>query len=223
MMYVEPAYSAASFTCPHCEAVTGQQWQGARTPVGGGLAHEVAVCMATTCRQYSIWVGTPMPRGQNVRGRLADDAQVVWPPIRRGPQPNPDLDTEIINDYQEAREVFGVSPRAAAALLRLCLQKLMVQLDQPGKDINDDIAALVKAGLRPDIQQAADIVRVTGNDAVHPGQIDTDNPETVLALFDLVNIIAEDRISQPARVRAIFESLPAERKAAIERRDGSSK
>lgn len=88
--------------------------------------------------------------------------------------------------------VLPYSPRAAAALLRLALQKLM---KQPGKNINADIATLVEDGLRADVQQAADVLRVIGNEAVHPGQIDADNPKTVAGLFELLNIIAEDRIT----------------------------
>jgi hypothetical protein len=38
------------------------------------------------------------------------------------------------------------------------------------------------------VQQSLDIVRVIGNDAVHPGQIDlTDDIETATKLFVLIN------------------------------------
>lgn len=150
-----------------------------------------------------------------------ENPKLVWPPVRKGPAPNSDLDADIQKDYQEARAVLPHSPRAAAALLRLGLQKLMKQLGESGKDINVDIGALVKKGLRPDVQQAADVVRVTGNEAVHPGTIDTDDEETVLYLFDLLNIIAEDRISQPARVKAIYDNLPTEKRNGVAKRDGA--
>ena len=177
-----------------------------------------SICQSEECARFSIWVGP----AKNSPIQLGLDAELVWPPIRKGPKPNPDLDADIEKDFQEARSVIDLSPRAAAALLRLALQKLMVQLDQPGENINADIARLIKEGLRPDVAQALDVVRVTGNDAVHPGQIDTDDPETVLALFDLLNIIAEDRISQAAKVKALFEALPDTKKQAIETRDAES-
>ena len=73
---------------------------------------------------------------------------MVYPDGMALPPPNSDLDTDIQEDYREAASIVNRSPRAATALLRLCVQKLCKQLGQDGKKkINDNIAALVKAGL----------------------------------------------------------------------------
>jgi len=49
----------------------------------------------------------------------------------------------------------------------------------------------------------------------------TDDTETASALFELLNFIVDDRISQPRRREAMFANLPAKAVAAIKKRDGS--
>jgi hypothetical protein len=146
---------------------------------------------------------------------------MVIPDMEGIPYPNDDLSDEIKKDYMEARSIFSRSTRGASALLRLAIQKLCKQLGEPGKDINTDISNLVKKGLRPSIQKALDIVRVTGNESVHPGVLDmTDNQEIALKLFELVNLIADVMISEPKRVDELYENvIPEEKKKAIIDRD----
>jgi len=133
---------------------------------------------------------------------------------------HPDLPADCLADYNEAREIFARSPRASAALLRLCVQKLMPHLGQKGKNINDDIAYLVRNGLPEIVQQALDFCRVVGNNAVHPGEIDlNDTPETAQQLFCMINFIVEDRISRPIQVKNLYAQLPQSALDAIANRD----
>jgi hypothetical protein len=127
---------------------------------------------------------------------------------------------DVKSDYDEAAAIYTQSPRGAAALLRLSVQKLMVYLGQSGENINSDIAALVAAGLPSQIQKALDVVRITGNNAVHPGQLNADDVTVAQQLFPLINLIVEYQISMPARVDALYGALPAGALAGIERRDG---
>jgi hypothetical protein len=90
--------------------------------------------------------------------------------------------------------VFGASPRSSAALLRLAIQKLCKHLGFPGDNINADIKAMVGQGLAVQVQRALDIVRVIGNEQVHPGVLDVrDDPEMATRLFELVNFIPHFR------------------------------
>jgi len=146
---------------------------------------------------------------------------MVYPATVTAPAPHPEMPADVAADYEEARNVAQQSPRAAAALLRLCVQKLCVYLGEPGKNINADIAALVKKGLPEQIQQTLDVVRVVGNNAVHPGVISADDVAGVCgSLFDLVNYIVEDRVARPAKVKSLYESIPQALRDAITARDG---
>lgn len=137
--------------------------------------------------------------------------------------PNPDLPDAVMRDYLEAREVLDCSPRAAAALLRLAVQRLCSELGQSTKgNLDQAIGNLVKNGLPVSVQQALDGVRVVGNNAVHPGVIDlNDSREFAVVLFDLVNHIADRMISEPKRIAEIYAKLPQAAREAIERRDGA--
>ncbi|MEQ8765155.1 MAG: DUF4145 domain-containing protein [Planctomycetota bacterium] len=146
--------------------------------------------------------------------------EMVYP--RRGsvPQPNENTLEEVRKLYEEAASIANHSPRAAAALLRLAIKHLRKHLGCPGENINDDIALLVQKGLPDIVQQSLDIVRVVGNNALHPGTIDVDSPDTVGKLFELNNVIVEYTISLPKRVGALYGALPGGAKNAIAKRDG---
>ncbi|MEB2854082.1 DUF4145 domain-containing protein [Pseudomonas atacamensis] len=146
--------------------------------------------------------------------------KLMYPVVGNILPANADMPEDIKRDYEEAGSILNQSPRGAAALLRLGIQKLCKKLGQPGENINDDIKALVAAGLDPRVQQSLDAVRVIGNSAVHPGKIDLrDDRTTAEALFRLLNVIVDKTISEPKHVKEIYDSLPANLLEAIAKRD----
>ena len=79
---------------------------------------------------------------------------------------------------------------------------------------------MVADGLPVQIQQALDVVRVVGNNAVHPGELNKDDVDSVaIGIFHLINEIVEDRIAKPKRIAALYSKLPKGAVQAIERRD----
>ena len=91
------------------------------------------------------------------------------------------MPADVLRDYKEAQSILNLSPRGAAALLRLVIEKLVTHLKAEGRDINAQIAWLVSKGLPEQVQQALDAVRVIGNEAVHPGSMDLhDDKNTAL-------------------------------------------
>jgi hypothetical protein len=207
--FTPPTFKLEAFHCPHCNAYATHHWTSVIYVTDGGrgtLTDENMWRVACRhCSNLMIWY----------------KGEMVYPDTTGVPLPNPDLPEDIKADYREAASILSKSPRGSAALLRLAIQKLCIHLGGKGKSIDDDIKALVKAVLPEEIQQALDIVRVVGNEAVHPGQIDlNDDRELAVSLFGLVNYIAEDRISRPNRVSALYAGLPQSRLDAIARRDG---
>jgi len=162
-----------------------------------------------SCHKYAVWVG----------------AKLVFPAKEYAIKAHDDMPDDVRTDFEEAATIIDNSPRGSGALLRLAIQKLMPHIGGKGDNLNDDIGLLVIKGLDIKIQQALDIVRVTGNNAVHPGQIDLkDDKPTVLKLFDLVNVIVESQISAPKHISAMYTSLlPQSARQAIDKRDNKNK
>ncbi|HHE33259.1 MAG TPA: DUF4145 domain-containing protein [Chlorobaculum parvum] len=145
---------------------------------------------------------------------------MVIPSGATAPLPHPDMPEVVLADYQEARDVANSSPRTAAAVLRLAVQKLCVELGESGKNINDDIKSLVKKGLSVEIQQALDIIRVVGNNAVHPGELQPDDvADAAFSLFELTTQIVEERVAKPKKLKALFDRLSQGARDAISKRD----
>lgn len=158
----------------------------------------------TNCSEIGIWVYD----------------QLIWPATLSYPPAHFDMPEELLRDYDEAGSILNFSPRGAAALLRLVVQKLCVILGEDGKNINEDIASLVKKGLNVKVQKMLDTVRVIGNEAVHPGSMDIKDDRAIAeTLFRLVNRIVDLEISQPKQVDEIYNSLPKSKIEGIEKRD----
>jgi hypothetical protein len=209
MDFVAPQRDKDAFNCPYCQAYSHQIWYDGRKYRAGNLdsIEKLSIATCSRCGKNSYWIND----------------KNIYPEETGIPNPNEDLDEEIKTDYLEAASIINKSSRGAAALLRLAIQKLCKQLGQSGDNINDDIANLVKNGLPVQIQQALDIVRVIGNESVHPGTIDlNDDNDTAVRLFELVNIIARIMVTQPKEIENLYSTLPEEKLEGIKNRDSKA-
>ncbi len=163
----------------------------------------IRVATCAHCHNFSLW----------------HIEHMVYPDRGNASPPNPDMPAAVKKYYEEAVTIAAKSPRAAAGLLRLAVQVLCKELGETGQNINDDIGSLVTKGLPVMVQQSLDVVRVTGNHAVHPGQIDTDNDQVVGTLFSLLNLIVEYMVSLPNRVDSLYGALPPGALEQIQTRD----
>lgn len=242
-----PKHGSSKFQCPHCNTVATQKWFDANEV--GSTAIEIinhlylnyrssiesfyqkciiqflnvvdnnfqkslyqfvpkgfSVATCSSCDEFTLWV----------------NEEIVYPRKITISPPNDDLDEDIKTLYIEASTILIDSPKGSTALLRLALQKLLKQIGGGGKNINKDIKDLVADNLSPQMQKALDLLRVVGNNAVHPGQIDLDdNIEIARKLFDILNYIAYELITKPKELESLYADLiPLETQEHIKQRDG---
>ncbi|HBP66579.1 MAG TPA: hypothetical protein DD730_20540 [Desulfosporosinus sp.] len=199
MKYTAPKFGLESFNCPNCGDYAQQFWSpsivAAGSSHGNVVIEDLAICMCRNCSEYSYWHS-----GQ----------EMIYPSQSTAPLASTDMPEAVLCDYNEARNIFEKSPKASAALLRLAIQKMCVSLDENGKDMDNDIESLVAKGLPPNVQKALEIVRVVGNNAVHPGEITIDDHSSsiALSLFKLLNIMVDTMITQSKEIDELFDSLP---------------
>lgn len=225
-----PEFGKEAFNCPHCGAYAHQVWHKNYSISSAGILKtsdtvqvlrglskgygvifpigEFTASVCYKCNNFALWV----------------DDSMVYPKSSIAPMPADDMPDDVKEDFIEARYVVNASPRSAAALLRLALEKLVTNhLEANGSDLNGRIGDLVSRGLPDKIAKSLDSVRVLGNEAVHPGQIDLrDNVHTAIAMFGLLNIIVEKMITEPKRIDEIYEILPETKKTGILERDKKS-
>ncbi|WP_155962203.1 DUF4145 domain-containing protein [Streptococcus ruminantium] len=230
------AGNSKAFQCPNCSGFASHLWK--YEPITIHQKHSetlrftiTAQCQA--CEQFSIWLTNELPVTNKGHRELQGYAEylsldttnssvsLIFPDNSLNvPAPNSDMPSDIKEIFIEAGQILDKSPRASAALSRLAIEKLVGHLEIEGKDLNSKIGKLVSKGMPIEIQQMLDSVRVIGNNAVHPGQIDiTDNKELALSLLYFINLIIDNRITQPKKISEIYHSLPESYREAIKNRD----
>ncbi|WP_341300289.1 DUF4145 domain-containing protein [Lysinibacillus sp. FSL H8-0500] len=232
--YVSPVYGEGKFNCPTCFAFAQQDWYEINDAENGfynliikndltrivdseilssfqknGYAtnNVTAISICFQCDHPSIWV----------KGRL------VYPMASVAPLPNPDMPEDVMKLYNEAREISSLSPRASTALLRLAVELLLPQVGAKKAKIDNMISQLVGMGLPKEVEKALDSLRVIGNEAVHPGTIDTgDNSDIAIALFKVLNIVVDRLITQKKEIDELYSLIPEEKIKGINNRNSKA-
>lgn len=202
-----PKHGESAYHCPYCGVLASMDRSQLHRHHSGFVVQAWTVYCGN-CSKEQFWVQNDAGTPEMVRPRGG------------GPRPHAQMPDGPRRDYVEASSILAQSPRGAAALLRLASQKLVNDL-VPGKgNLDDKIGTLVSKGLPEEVAQALDVLRVVGNNAVHPGEITLDDDaETATALFECLNVIVEDRIARPQRIGGLFGLLPRGARDAIERRN----
>jgi hypothetical protein len=214
---IAPTFKSEFFHCTTCAVYDRHLWEELQQtsnrvpPESSGIWKETC----TNCKARTIWAEVWDP------DENANTGRPIHPQRAAGvAPPHPDMPPDVAEDYAEAAAIATTSARGSGALLRLALQKLMPHLGESSGNLNADISSLVRKGLDIRVQQALDGLRVIGNNAVHPLEIDLrENPETVFALFGLLNFIVEQMVTQPRKLDEFYARLPEGALDAIQKRD----
>jgi hypothetical protein len=151
----------------------------------------VSISYCFNCNQMCLWVYD----------------QLVWP-TRPTPEPELDAVPNERREHEEASEILEASPRCAAALLRLTIEKLCKELGVSGESLKDDIPIFVRQHVDARVQKALDAARMIESNAMHPGQIGLeDDRATAESLSGLVNLICEKMIMEPTHLQALYTRL----------------
>ncbi|RMH82576.1 DUF4145 domain-containing protein [Pseudomonas sp. AOB-7] len=221
MNFTAPEFKLEAFHCPTCGTYAHMTWEDLGSQQGRHALYTEAIC--SKCKNTSLWRITKYSHAHY--GRLDEEAELIFPDFGVSALPEDDMPEDVKSDYIEASRIFSRSPRGAAALLRLALQKLCKHLGEPGKNINEDIRSLAaKNTLPPLVVKVADTVRITGNNAVHPGEMsDEDFDHVASKMFELLNFIVKKGISEPKELEALYSKTPEKPRKDAETKDAKAK
>lgn len=220
MEFTMPEFKAKAFHCPICGTYAHMEWEQLYTSNKTTLYYEA---MCACCKKPSLWRITEYQ--QDLSGsRFNIKAELTYPDNGFAPLPEGDMPEDVKKDYIEAARIFSRSQRGAAALLRLGLQKLCKHLGQAGENINADVRNLAAQNILPPlVVKVADTVRITGNNAVHPGEMtDEDFDHVASKMFDLLNFIVKKGISEPKELEALYTMTPEGPRKDAEAKDAKA-
>lgn len=231
--YITPKYVEEAFNCPRCGVLVPHKWysinslndQNEKPTISElnlqserfrgfinnneryRLDWKLDLSICTYCKEYTIW----------------ENRNIIYPLESNLPKPHDDMFEDVKNIYEEALLVYKHSPRASAALLRLAIETMIPQLEEykiKKSNLNTMIGELVKKDIPLYVQQGLDSIRIYGNEGIHPGEINlNEEQETVLFLFELINIMIEELITRRKKINSFYSKLPKGKTEAVTIRD----
>ena len=213
--YFPPELNKDAFNCPICRVYAHQTWKtnvafgsiyiesyGSQQFNSHGIFLDLSVSICSHCSKKVLWYKDKMilPRNMTV------------------PEPSEDLPQKIKEIYIEAGKVVVDSPRAAGALMRLALEKLLKEINKNELKLNENVNKLIGTGIPEQLAKALTILRVNGNDIMHTGEIKIlEKKDDVLYLFDLFNMIVEELITRPKKINESYSKIPESIRKQIEK------
>lgn len=236
---------AYNWTCPHCEKpqlATGDNTQSNQTRLFVGdvvgepiaFSYHAVACLTNSCKKLSFVLELGQAifsdgKFRNFKTEAMIYSGRIYP---RGQSKSfPDFIPAVLReDYEEACLILHDSPKAAATLIRRCLQGMIrdfagitrATLDQEIKALKQAILdGTADRAIAPETVEAIDHVRKIGNIGAHMEKdinlivpVDPDEAEQLVALVEM--LFEEWYVARHTRQErlALIESLSAAKEEA---------
>ncbi len=192
------------FECPYCKCLAEHIKYNSLIQSRDPALPRTFKCENDACGKYFIKLG---------------DSYIY--PMFTGPEPHQDMTEDCKSTFEQARMIASISPKASAAMLRLCIDMLCdhVQVETKNKKLNEKIQKLLDNG-KINLSQAniLDAVRVIGNGALHPGLIDYSDQTSVNVLFLIINDLVDGLLGTVNRIETIKNMLSPEDRDKLDNR-----
>ena len=124
--------------------------------------------------------------------------------------PNDDMSEEQKQLFNEAKDIFDISPKAAGALLRCVIERILRdKFPEHSKSCLGRILSELKDknALSNEIIQLCKTCKLIGNEACHSSLMiyEDESREQVELLFELINAIAEELLSKPRKWQEMLD------------------
>ncbi|MFF2842333.1 hypothetical protein [Paenarthrobacter sp. NPDC057981] len=236
-----PKYLNPSFACPLCGALAAQEWRDLYVSNGkGGFRYledrrrldmkpaagpqfidpRWAASECYACGNQSIWLHGSLVYPDPLSARVA----VAHAPHEEMPADAADL-------FREAVAVLPFSRRAAAALCRASMERLVKFLDPecPRRAKLDERLVRLEGRLSTSTIDLLNVLRHVGNTALHGEQdgdgsatiyIDEDDETIAETFFLVINTLVDELITKPRRTAELYGALPEGVRNAYESKAG---
>jgi hypothetical protein len=232
-----PNRYSSGFVCPACDAFASQEWHaiGYGETYDDGILHFSYLEALSDDDRYDLGATYPSSPARVVPGEWASSScfackeisiwrnAVVVHPARTSagiPRHHPDMPPVVAELYDEARAVAPHSKRAGAALARSALEALLKFLDPDAprgfRTLDGRIARLQK-DVSSSSWKLLTVLRHAGNKSLHVEErpdavtaliLDPDDESKLPVLFEAINRLVDERITQERMANELLEALP---------------
>lgn len=234
-----PSHKMTSFNCPRCGALAAQNWFEL---LGSPSTGEGSTEVLTDAAIYDAWEGQSyIPKWTASHCFACGDNSIwledtlVYPDPRReavtDATPHEDMPENAAELFREAVAVLPFSRRAAAALCRASMERLVKSLDPecPQYTKLDERLVRLEGRVSTATISLMNVLRHVGNTALH-GEKDNDGSATIYVdeddqtiaetFFLAINTLVDELITRPRRSEELYAALPEGVRKSYERKAG---